>query len=191
MLECGRGVPDVVADELHVRVTFAAGDLDEDFTSGLAVLADDGFSTDVLHSVNALLVLRTLWDREAVSLRAAGGLLQAGEAECRTILTWLTDQGLISQDDQRPEEWRLSDRVRTALTRAGAALPERGAVERWILDAVANCRAVTNREVVEATGTNAREVTRILRYLADTRRVEKEPGGPDRGTGVRWRATAP
>jgi len=190
MLESGRDVPDVVADGFHVEVTFTAGDLDAGFVNGLAVLVNQGFAAEVVHSVNCLLILRALWGKDSVSLRSASRLMQVGEAECRTILTWLTEEGLLAADDQRVDEWRLSDRVRSALTQAGAELPERGSVERWILEAVANGRTVTNREVSSATGARGREVTRILRYLADTHRISKDSGGPDRGPGVRWVAAA-
>lgn len=186
MLESGRSIPDVSANEFHVEVTFTAGGLDTAFVNGLAVLTGLGFSTEMLHSVDALLILRRLWQTDAVSLRAASRLLQVDEGECRAILTWLTEEGLLTSDDQRSEEWRLSDRARSALTKSGAELPKRGAAERWILESLAGGKSVTNREASAATGTNSREVTRILRYLADTQRIVKDPEGPDRGPGVRW-----
>lgn len=160
--------------------------VDSDFILWLGRLIQDGFSDETVHNLTSLLVLKRLKSAATLSIRGGTLLLQVGEGESRTRLQWLEREGLLTSDTESTHEWRLSARARRALEAAGASAPREIDLERWILDHLEDSRSLTNREVTNATGAVSREVTRVLRYLADTQRISKDPTGPSRGPGVRW-----
>lgn len=189
MLRTGRNGPDIQADDHHVEVSFSTSSVDTQFVLWLAQLVEAGLSPDDVDSVSSLIVLKHLETAPTLSERAAARILQVGPSECTAQLEWMSRAGLIEKSSSPSDvEWQLAPLARQALDDAGVPVPRRGAVEQWILTTVNDGRTLTNRDVVSATSASSREVTRVLRYLADTQRVQKDPEGPARGPGVRWRS---
>ena len=186
MLRTGRATPHVRADDFHVEVTFSAGQVDAEFVQWLSQLITDGVDPETVQSLNCLVALQHLKAAPTLSLGTASRLMQTGADEAGAQLTWLSSAELL-EPAGAADEWQLSQRARSSLAAVGGSAPLAGALEAWILQATQAGAAVTNRQVVEATGAPAREVTRTLRYLADTRRIAKDPDSPTRGPGVRWR----
>lgn len=186
MLLAGQTPPTITTDDFQVSVAFTARSADATFVRWIAALIDDGFVELSVRSLTALLSLKHLAASPSLSQQIASRLLQIGQEEAAGQLEWLSSEGLLAPA-HAPGEWQLSDRSRDCLALAGGAAPLAGAVEQWILDAVESGKSVTNREVAAATAASNKEVTRILRYLADTRRIEKDSGSPSRGPSVRWR----
>lgn len=176
-----------MADDAHVSVTFTASSVDEQFVMWLAQLGASGFDPAMISAVTTLIALRHLQSAPSLSGTAAARVFQIGASEATAQLQWLGTQGLVEPlATGLPNEWQLTDRARDALAVCGAPVPRQGAVESWVLAQVDEGGHVTNRQVVQDTGAHAREVTKVLRYLADTRRIRKDPAGLSRGSGVRW-----
>lgn len=185
MLSSGRTPPTIDADDFQFAVTFTAGRADDEFVRWVAALSSHGFPREQVRSLSALSTLKHLESAPTISAQTASRLLQVGRDEAAAQLEWLSVVGLLAPA-QDPREWQLSGTARDALGQVGGSAPLAGAIEQWILEAVDSQRAVSNRDVVRATGASGREVTSVLRYLADTHRIEKDPDGPARGVGVRW-----
>lgn len=187
MLLIGRDTPEVLADDAHVSVTFTASTVDERFVLWLAELSSSGFDPTVITAVSTLIVLRHLQSAPSLSSSAAARILHLGVGEATAQLHWLSRARLMEPLSTRPSnEWQLTDRARSALEASGAPVPRQGAVETWIVAQTDEGRSISNREVTASTGAPSREVTKVLRYLADSHRIQKDPEGPSRGPGVRW-----
>lgn len=185
MLRDGRTAPHVQADNFHVSVTFTADAVDTAFIRWLSALDMTLGPAAEVNSLNALLVLKHLESAPVLSGRQASVLLQVGISEARAVLGWMVSTGVL-QEAQGADEWQLSGQARNEFSSSGGTAPQAGAVEHWVMSAVQSGETVTNRAIASATGTPAREVTQVLRYLANTRRIKKDPDGPTRGPGVRW-----
>ena len=186
MLSSGRDIPDVETDDFHVALTFASSVSDPGFVKALALLPDV-IGDAAVGNVNVLLVLKRLITRtSALTETTASALLQTGAVECREILAWMVGLGLLMHDP-KGRSWSLSSRVRDILRSQAVSVPASGEIRAWIIDAVA-AGSVTNQDVASATGTPSNAITEVLRHLASTGVIEKDPTGPSRGTAVRWRA---
>ncbi|GAA2098439.1 MULTISPECIES: hypothetical protein [Brevibacterium] len=70
-----------------------------------------------------------------------------------------------------------------SLLRSGAS------AQAWVEAHLAEGQALSNREVVAATGIDSKEATALFRFLKQIGTAVKDPEGPDRGAGVRWIAS--
>ena len=186
MLQTGRPVPRVEADEFHVNVAFVSGQVSTEYVQWISQLIADGFDPETVSSLNSLIALKHLESAPTLSIATAIRLMQTGHDEARTQLRWLESSGIL-EPGRTPDEWQLSSATRQSLQAAGGSAPLAGDIEAWIMQATEHGGAVTNRQIVDATGASPRVVTRALRYLADTQRIEKDPSSAGRGPGARWR----
>lgn len=186
MLQSGRTAPAIEADDFHVDVTFTAGIVDAEYVRWISALGTVGFSPEDVRSLNCQIALKHLKDAPTISQHMASQLMQTRPEEAAAQLAWLVSLGLL-EEARSPREWQLSTRARSVLDAAGGSAPLAGAIEEWILHAVGEGRTITNQQVVRATDANSRDVTQALRYLSNTRRIEKAPDSPERGSKVRWR----
>ncbi|MBO3725394.1 putative DNA binding domain-containing protein [Actinomyces bowdenii] len=185
MLASGRDAPEIEAEESHVRVAFTASVEDPGFVRALALLPDVVGSANALN-INTLLALKHLTRASVLTQAGAGGLFQLSQAEARTVLIWLTSIGLLAPDAHK-HTWGLTPEVRTILRDQEVPAPTASEIESTIIDMLAS-GSVTNREIVTATGAPPSIITGILRHLAATNVIEKDPDGPARGPAVRWRS---
>ncbi len=187
MLSTGRAAPEVETDDFHVNVTLTASRPDTAFVAGLARLRER-FGAESIDAVNTLIVLRHLSSAPLMTLRQVVTQTQAGNTEALQIMEWLVDVGLVQPITERGDEWVLTSVARAGLGGALAVGVAAVSVQQWIEERLRSGEAVTNREVVAATGADRQEVTALLRYLRQSGRAVKDPDGPDRGPGVHWTA---
>lgn len=185
MLTSGRPAPEVAVDDYSVAVTFAAGGVDERFVQALALLPAV-VGEEAVSDLNALLVLKELTAASVIAEERAGRLFQMGRLACRESLAWLVQVGVLTEAGSGL--WTLSDDVRRVFQSVGSQLPGTADVRGWILHAVRDGGAVTNRDIAQATGTPARTVTQVLGQMASMGLMVKDPDGPSRGPAVRWKA---
>lgn len=187
MLETGRRAPNIDADDFHVLVTFGAGGVDAPFVRAVRQLPELGIDADVVRSLDVLLVLKHLEGHPDLELEQAEDLLQLGGSATHQILDWMVGLDLV-EAGQRPAVWKSGERTLDAFRAAGCSLPEQPSPDELLLAGARRRGFVTNRLAVEELGLEQTDVTRILRYLADTGRLRKDPSGPSRGPGVKWLA---
>ncbi|QQM67066.1 ATP-binding protein [Actinomyces weissii] len=183
MLSSGRPAPEVDANEFRVRVSFTASVVDTSFVRALSLL-HTVIDEQLTANVNVLLVLKELTRTSVLTEGTASELLQLSRQECRETLAWLKGIGLLVTSHSS-NLWSLAPRVLAMLRTQGVETPAEGDVQGWIIDAVKG-GAVTNRQVVAATGAQSTVVTEVLRHLANTGAIRKDPNGPERGSRVRW-----
>lgn len=187
MLATGRAAPEVDADDFHVNVTLVASKPDTAFVAGLARLRTT-FGTEIIDTVNTLIVLRHLCRAPLMTLRQVASQTQTGHTEATQIMEWLSDVDLVQPVTERGDEWVLTSRARTGLGGALAADVASVSVQEWIEERLRSGETVTNQEIAKATGADRRDVTTLLSYLRQSGRAVKDPSGPSRGPGVRWAA---
>lgn len=185
MLATGRGAPEVEADDFHVMVTLAASRPNTDFVAGLARMRTR-FSSDVIDTVNTLIVLHHLTHAPLMTLRQVTAQTQTGNLEAMEIMEWLTDVGIVQPVTQRGDEWVLTSDSRAELGGSLATDIASVSVQDWIEERLRAGEAVTNQEIVAATGADSKDVTALLSYLRKSGRAVKDPSGPSRGANVRW-----
>lgn len=66
-------------------------------------------------SVTGMAGMAGLAGTAVISLERAASLQQATTADARTLMTWLTQRGLLHRTTRRRDEWRLSDRTLAAV----------------------------------------------------------------------------
>ena len=185
MLSTGREVPTVDVDDYSVSVSMYAGEPDADFIRVLAGVRS-AFGDEISGDVGCVAVLRYLTRHSMISLSSASKLLETAEPQVAQIMTFMVGKGVIVPGDAGRGEWILSGRSRELVGASMDVPPAVPTVQRWIEEKVSAGDAVTNRDVVAATGADAREVTTILRYLQTSGVLTKDPTGPGRGPAVRW-----
>lgn len=131
MLSAGFEPPGVDVRANSVDVVLFDGVADQGFVRALSAVREE-FGTGITRDAATLVVLRYLLGGGAgaggiggtrtaglsvISLERAAGLQQATEADARTLMTWLTQRGLLHRMTRRRDEWRLSDRTLAAVTR--------------------------------------------------------------------------
>lgn len=185
MLISGREAPEVEVGSESVSVTFLAGTPDEAFIQALNSVSAN-LTPGLTEDVGCVIIFRYLTRHSAVSLSSAVTLLQTSEGTARQIMVFLVQQRLVTPVDTRPDEWILSDVVRS-LTKTILSIPLAvPSVHKWIEERMLAGEALTNKEISHATGVPSRDVTDVLRYLASSGVIMKDSNGPSRGPGVRW-----
>ncbi|WP_145942148.1 RNA-binding domain-containing protein [Corynebacterium glyciniphilum] len=119
MLSAGFEPPVVDAKEDAVDVTLFNGEPDMEFVSLLSAVRAE-YGRGVARDAATLVVLRHLMAAGTVDLELAALLQQAGEADARSLMTWLAQRGVVQRTARRRDEWRFSDRV-AALVPGSAA----------------------------------------------------------------------
>ncbi|WP_137722973.1 ATP-binding protein [Prescottella subtropica] len=185
MLSTGRTAPEVEADDFHVCVTLVASRPDTAFVAGLARLRHR-YGTDTIDAVNTLIVLKHLSKAPLMTLRQVTAQTQTGTSEALQTMEWLVDIDIVQPVTERGDEWVLTSTARTCLGGASGIDIAAVSVQDWIEERLRAGDAVTNRDVVAATGADGKDVTALLRYLRQSGRAVKDPSGPSRGPGVRW-----
>ncbi|WP_305093104.1 RNA-binding domain-containing protein [Prescottella sp. R16] len=185
MLSTGRAAPEVEADDFHVGVTLVASRPDTAFIAGLARLRSR-YGADTIDAVNTLIVLKHLSKAPLMTLRQVTTQTQTGSGEALQIMEWLTDVDIVQPVTERGDEWVLTSQARSCLGGALATDVASVSVQDWVEERLRSGNAVTNREVVAATGADRQDVTALLRYLRQSGRAVIDPTGPGRGPGVRW-----
>jgi predicted HTH transcriptional regulator len=186
MLRSGRPAPEVVVSDFLVEVTFFTARPDVVFVAALAQLREH-FGSGVVDAVPALLALDHLKSSPLLTARAAARLFQTSEAEARRTLDWLADAGLLERAPAGRGDWTLASRVAEEM--ATEDLPVGASAQAWVEAHLAEGQALSNREVVAATGIDSKEATALFRFLKQIGKAVKDPEGPDRGAGVRWIAS--
>ena len=187
MLATGREAPEIEAGEFSLTVTLIASKPDTEFIAALARLRDV-FGADVVDTVTSLIVLRHLSRAPLMTARQVESMTHGAAAESRQVMSWLEDVGVVQSVNDRGDEWVLTSRARTCLGPALTTDVAAVSVQEWIEEHLRAGEWLTNREIVHATGADAREVTGLLSYLRQSGRLQKDPSGPSRGPGVRWGA---
>ncbi|EFV93574.1 hypothetical protein ES5_00155 [Dietzia cinnamea P4] len=187
MLATGRDAPEIDADDFHVEVTLVASRPNTEFIAALARFRRK-FGDHVVDAVTALIVLHHLSRAPLMTLRQVQRETQGGSAESRQVMSWLEDEGVVQQVTSRGDEWVLTSASLACLGPATPTGMSTVSIQEWIEEHLRAGDSLTNRDIVEATGADARDVTQLLRYLAQTGRAQKDPDGPGRGPTVRWRA---
>lgn len=185
MLSTGRAAPEVEADDFHVNVTLVASRPDTTFVAGLARLRDR-YGADTVDAVNTLIVLKHLSQAPLMTLRQVVAQTQTGTSEALQTMEWLVDIDMVQPVTERGDEWVLTSTARACLGGASATDVAAVSVQDWIEERLRAGDAVTNRDVVAATGADGKDVTALLLYLRQSGRAVKDPSGPGRGPGVRW-----
>ncbi|WPF65979.1 MULTISPECIES: ATP-binding protein [unclassified Corynebacterium] len=183
MLSSGRNEPDVETDEYHVDVTLYAEEPDEQFLRFLAGVRET-YGADFARDVNVVIALKYLIRHPVLSAVQAGKIMQTSERDARQNLLFMAHRGFI---EEFGEGWALSEKTRTNVEFLPGALPVPVSLVDWIEGELSGGRPLTNRQIAEATGVPAREVTAALRKLRAEGLVRKDPEGPSRGAGVLWR----
>lgn len=187
MLATGREAPEVDADDFHVEVRLVASRPDTNFIAALNLFRRQ-FGDNIIDAVSTLIVLRHLSRAPLMTVRQVQRETQGGPAESLQVMIWLEDEGLVQPVTSRGDEWVLTS---AALACLGSAVPaglSTVSVQEWVEEHLRAGDSLTNRDIVEATGLDGREVTQLLRYLRQTGRAQIDPDGPSRGPTVRWRA---
>lgn len=190
MITSGRHEPLVVADDMHVEVSISAGPPDLDFVRSLSSLQND-FGRAVVKSVDAMILVRHLANAPLITLRQAEDKMQANRLHAQTAMSWLVDIGVIQTVSDRSDEWVLTSAARRALGPAAKAPIASVSVQEWIEERLLSDGEVRNRDVVEATGADSKEVSATLSHLQRLGRAVKDPDGPSRGPSVRWISPRP
>ena len=185
MLSTGREVPTVDVDDYSVSVSMYAGEPDADFIRVLAGVRST-FGDEISGDVGCVAVLRYLTRHSVLSLSSSAKLLETSESQASQIMTFMGGKNVVIPGDTGRGDWVLSEQSRDLLGASMDVPPAVPTVQRWIEERVAAGNSVTNRDVVTATGADAREVTTILRYLQTSGVLTKDPTGPGRGPAVRW-----
>lgn len=185
MLSTGREVPTVEVDDFSVSVSMYAGEPDAAFIRVLAAMRSS-FGDEISGDVGCVAVLRYLTRHSVLSLSTAAKILETPEPQASQIMAFMVGKNVVVAGDTGRGEWVLSDRSRDLVGASMDIPPAVPTVQRWIEERVATGDAVTNRDVVTATGADSREVTTILRYLQTSGVLTKDPEGPGRGPAVRW-----
>jgi ATP-dependent DNA helicase RecG len=118
MLSAGFAPPVVDAKEDAVDVTLFNGEPDMEFV-GLLTAVRAEYGRGVTRDAATLVVLRHLMSSGTVDLELAALLQQAGEADARSLMTWLAQRGVLQRTARRRDEWRFSDRVAALVPDAG------------------------------------------------------------------------
>lgn len=187
MLATGREAPEVEAGEFFVNVSLVASRPDTDFISALARVRDV-FGSDVVDTVTALIVLRHLSRAPLMTAKQVQLQTQGGSAESLQVMAWLEDIGVVQPVSGRGDEWVLTTDARRCLGSAMTTDIATVSVQDWVEEHLRAGEVLTNRDIVDATGADAKEVTQLLGYLRQSGRLHKDPNGPSRGPGVRWSA---
>lgn len=182
MLSSGRNEPEVETDEYHVDVTLYAEEPDEQFLRFLAGVREI-YGADFAKDVNVVIALKYLTKHPVLSTAQAGKIMQAPERDARQNLLFMAHRGFIEEFD---EGWALSGKTRAGVGVLPGALPEPVSLVAWIEEKTRAGQPLTNKQIAEATGAPAHEVTAALRKLRAEGRVRKDPEGPSRGAGVLW-----
>ena len=98
---------------------------------------------------------------------------------------------MIQTVSDRSDEWFLTSEARKALGPAAKAPIASMSVQEWIEERLLSDGEVRNRDVVEATGADSKEVSATLSHLQRLGRAAKDPDGPSRGPSVRWISPRP
>lgn len=187
MLATGREAPEVEAGDFYVSVSLVASRPDTEFIAALARLRSE-FGSDVVDTVTALIVLRHLSRAPLMTVRQVERLTHGGSAESIQVMNWLEDEGVIQPVTDRGDEWVLTSEARHCLGQAMSTEIATVSVQEWVEEHLRADDVLTNRDIVQATGADSKEVTHLLRYLQQAGRIQKDPSGPTRGPSVRWRA---
>lgn len=187
MLATGRDHPEVEAGDFFVSVSLVASKPDTDFIAALARLRES-FGSDVVETVTALIVLRHLSRAPLMTAKQVELHTQGGPAEYVQIMSWLEDLGVVQPVSERGDEWVLSSDARHCLGSAMTTDIATVSVQEWVEEHLRAGEVLTNRDIVDATGADAKEVTHLLGHLRRSGRLHKDPHGPSRGPGVRWSA---
>ncbi|HCT15108.1 ATP-binding protein [Corynebacterium nuruki] len=110
MLAAGFEPPVVDARPDSVDVTLFDGEADLGFTRALSAVRTE-FGRGITRDAATLATLRYLLSHADLDLDGAARLQQSTEEDARTLMTWLTQRGLLHRTAKRRNRWRLSDRT--------------------------------------------------------------------------------
>lgn len=129
MLSAGFEPPtvDVRADSVDVVLFDGVADLG--FVAALSAVRAE-FGRGITRDAATLVVLRYLLGSSGgagprsagaavITLERVAALQQATEADARTLMTWLSQRGLLHRTSRRRDEWRLSDRTLAVVSGSG------------------------------------------------------------------------
>ena len=184
MLSTGRRPPHVVASKDFVEVTLTSGRVDEEYVKAIPRLRDE-FGSEVIDSVNGLIVMRHLKDNPILLCSTAAKLMQITEDQARSRLDWFSQQGLINPLRNAPE-WVLSDKAQSLLGLRSADRISAVSVEDWIVTQLNNGEVLTSRHVADELGADRKEISEIFSHLRRTGKARIDPTGPQRGPTTRW-----
>lgn len=188
MLQTGRDVPEIDAQEMYVKVTLAAGKPDIAFIRGLHNLAQI-VQYDVIFSVSTLLILHHLHHKPLITLNEVIEQTQVSRVEAQELMQLLVDRDVLSSVGGKIEQWVLSVKAKVAYGEDSKKCSIRQPVEEWIKEQLEHDEAVTSRAVSQATGISRKEITAILTRMRDEGLVMIDLNGPQRGPNTRWVTT--
>ena len=185
MLSTGRGMPEIEATEMYVKVVLAAGKPDGAFVRGVNDLAQR-VAHEVVFSVSTLIVLNHLYHKPLITLNEVVARTETSMAEARELMELLTNYDLLHAVGRKLEQWVLSRRSLAAFGDRAAHGRVHQPVEEWIREQLAQGNSLTARAVAEASGISRQEVTALLRRMRSDGEVRIDPNGPERGANARW-----
>lgn len=110
LLNSGRHPPRTQSDQLDFTVAMAAGKPDVGFIKAVDEVRTT-FQVSVIASVNAMLVLRYLFDHPLVTEHVAETVMQANAYWVKETCEWLERIGIIRRVPNSATEWVLSEKV--------------------------------------------------------------------------------
>ena len=188
MLQTGRDVPLVEAEESYVKVVLAAGKPDIAFVQGLAKLAKR-VSHEVVYSVATLLVLKHLHHKPLITLNEVVERTETNVLEARELMELLANTEILRSVGGKLEQWMLSSDSSKAFGGESHRRIVHQPVEEWIKERLSAGEALTARGIADATGISRSEVTAVLRRMRGDGEVRIDPNGPERGSNTRWIAS--
>ena len=184
MLSTGRRPPHVTAEKDFVEVGLTSGNVDETFVRALPRLREE-FGSDVIDSVNGLIITRHLKDNPILLGSTAARLMQITEDQARERLEWYSQQGLINPLRNAPE-WVLSEKAQALLGLNPADRISAVSVEDWIVTQLNNGSVLTSRQVADELGADRKEISEIFAHLRRMGKARIDPAGPKRGPTTKW-----
>lgn len=145
-------------------------------------------------NLDDLLLLNALWQERTIDTTQAAALLQKPEAEARSRLQRLTEQGLVeARGERRGRSFHLSASTYRRLGGAAAYVRQRGfeplQQEQMVLQFVAKGGTISRAEAAELCKLSPPQASRLLTKLLRQGRLIRL--GAAGGRGVRYRATTP
>ncbi|AKE40089.1 Putative transcriptional regulator with HTH domain [Corynebacterium camporealensis] len=187
MINSGRNVPTVIAEDTYVEIIMAAGQPDTNFIRGLHNLSQTK-GADVTGNVNTLIVLWHLWHSPLITFNQVKEQTQTSPIEVDELMNVLQDYGIVAPV-RDAKEWVLTDEVRKTMGMANAGELYIISVQEWIEEKLHAGEQLHASELAKETGLGRKEVTDILRHLRTLGRAQIDPSGPSRGPNTRWITT--
>lgn len=184
MLSTGRIPPSVAVTANSVEVSLSSGRVDEGFVVTLASLID-AYGSDLITSVNGLLITRHLMHNPILTTATASQLMQVTQDQATGILHFYESAGLVEQLRDAPE-WVFSGDARKIAKIGDSTVHATVTVQEWVETQLREGKKLSARGVAEELGVEREMVTEILRHLRAVGRAKIDPKGPQRGPGVQW-----